>query len=354
MQIDISPKTELWFKESLVSLAILVGFWLAAKVVQYFLARWVLVFTKHTETELDDRIVEAAKGPIYYIIILSGAYLAISNLPLPPRLKAIGDGIVYILGVGIGVIMVYRVVNVFVEWYTHNVTKKTDSQIEKEFLPLIEKLVFIFIFITGLIVVLKHFDYDILSLVTALGVTSLAIGLAAKDTLANMISGFTLMLDRPFRVGDRVQLVSGEIGDVIEIGLRSTKIKTLESNVLVAPNTELVNTKVVNQCYPDKTIRGRVKVGIACNGDVDKAKKIMLDIAASNKKILNNPAPIALFTEFGEFALVLQMFYWVDNCFDIFTAQDEINSQIKKRFEQEGIEIPYPARTVYLKEGKIS
>ncbi len=353
MQIDISKDTELWLKESLISLAILVGFWLAAKVVQYSFARWVSVFTKHTETELDDKIVEAAKGPIYYIIILSGAYLAISNLPLPQRLKAIGDGIVYVLGVGIGVIMVYRVVNVFLEWYTHNVTKKTDSQLEKEFLPLIEKLVFIFIFITGLIIVLKHFNYDILSLVTALGVTSLAIGLAAKDTLANMISGFTLMLDRPFRVGDRVQLTSGEIGDVLEIGLRSTKIKTMESNVLIVPNTELVNTKVINQCYPDKTIRGRVKIGIAYNSDMDKAKKVILDIAMSHARVLKIPAPMVLFTEFGDSTLILQMLYWVENCFDLFPIQDEINSQIKKRFEQEGIEIPYPTRTVYVKEGKL-
>ncbi|HBR16464.1 MAG: mechanosensitive ion channel protein MscS [Deltaproteobacteria bacterium RIFCSPLOWO2_12_FULL_43_16] len=353
MQIDISPKTELWLKESLISLAILVGFWLAAKFVQYFLARWVSVFTKHTETKLDDKIVEAVKRPIYYIVLLSGVYLAISNQPLPPKVKAIGDGIVYVLGVGIAVMMVYRIVNVFLEWYTHNVTKKTDSQLEKEFLPLIEKLIFIFIFITGLIIVLKHFDYDILSLVTALGVTSLAIGLAAKDTLANMISGFTLMIDRPFRVGDRVQLVSGEVGDVVEIGIRSTKIKTMDSNALVVPNTELVNTKVINQCYPDKTIRGRVKVGIACNSDVDKAKKIMLDIAASNKKVLNNPAPIVLFTEFGDSTLILQMFYWIENCFDLFIIQDEINSQIKKRFEQGGIEIPYPVRTIYVKEAKL-
>ncbi|MBI5327743.1 MAG: mechanosensitive ion channel family protein [Deltaproteobacteria bacterium] len=353
MQIDISKDTELWLKQGLISFAILAGSWFAAKFVRYFLTNWVHRFTKHTETELDDKIVETAKGPVYYIIILSGIYLAISNLPLLPKLKAIGDGIVYVLGVGMGVIMIYRVVNVFLEWYTHNVTKKTDSQLEKEFLPLIEKLVFIFIFITGLIIILKHFDYDILSLVTALGVTSLAIGLAAKDTLANMISGFTIMLDRPFRVGDRVQLVSGEIGDVIEIGLRSTKIKTLESNVLIVPNTEIVNTKVINQCYPDKAMRGRVKVGIACNGDVDKAKKIMLDIAGSNQKVLKEPKPFVLLTEFGDSALILQMFYWIDNCFDIFIAQDGLNSEIKKRFEQEGIEMPYPTKTVYVKEGKL-
>ena len=350
MQIDISQKIELWFKESLISIAILVGFWLAAKFVQYFLARWVSVFTKHTETELDDKIVEAVKRPIYYIILLSGAYFAISNLPLPPRLKTIGDGIVYALGVGIGVMMLYRAVNVFLEWYTHNVTKKTDSQLEKEFLPLIEKLVFIFIFITGLIIVLKHFDYDILSLVTALGVSSLAIGLAAKDTLANMISGFTLMLDRPFRVGDRVQLSFGEIGDVAEIGLRCTKIKMPDSNILIVPNTELVNTKVINQCYPDKTMRGRIKVGISYSSDVDKAKAIMLDVALSHNQVLKNPASQVLFTEFGESAMIIQMFYWIKDCYDLFAVQDEINTRIKKRFDQEGIEIPYLLRTGYVKE----
>lgn len=349
MSINIDSNIELWLKEGLISIAILAGFWLIAKFIRYFLASWVLRFTKHTETELDDKIIEAAKGPIYYIILLAGLYFAIYNLPLLPKLKAIGDGIIYILSVAVGMFMVNKVADVLIEWYTHNAAKKTESQLEKEFLPLIEKLIFIFIFLTGLIIILKHFNYDVLSLVTALGVTSLAIGLAAKDTLANMISGFTLMLDRPFRVGDRVQLVSGELGDVVEIGLRSTKIKTLESNILVVPNTELVNTRVINQCYPDKITRGRIKVGIAYNSDIDKAKEIMLTIAKSHSQVLKNPAPIVLFTEFGESALIIQMFYWVNNCFDLFMIQDEINSLIKKRFDENSIEIPYPARTVYIK-----
>lgn len=161
--------------------------------MKYFLAKWVYRITKHTETELDDKIVEAARGPVFYIILLSGLYLALDNLLLPLKIKIIGDGIVYIFGVVVGVLLAYRVVNVFLEWYTQSVTKKAESQLGKEYLPLIEKIVFIFIFLTGLIIVLKHFNYDILSLITALGVTSLAIGLSAKDTLANMISGFTLM-----------------------------------------------------------------------------------------------------------------------------------------------------------------
>ncbi|MBI5287104.1 MAG: mechanosensitive ion channel [Deltaproteobacteria bacterium] len=351
MNITISENLKLWGEEIIYSILILIGFWLLARFVRYFLGTWVLRFTKHTETELDDRIIEAIKGPVYYILLLSGLYLAIYNLPLPHKLKTITDGIIYVMGVGIGVFMVNRVIDVLLEWYTHNVALKTDSQIEREFLPIIEKLVFIFVFITGLIIVLKHFNYDVLSLVTALGVTSLAIGLAAKDTLANMISGFTLMLDRPFRVGDRVQLASGELGDVMEIGLRSTRIKTLDNNILVVPNTELVNTKVINQCYPDITMKGRVKVGISYTSDVEKAKGIMLEIAKGHPKVVQEPPPMALFTGFGESALDMEMFFWVEDYKELGLVTDQINMEIKRRFEGEGIEIPYPIRTVYVKGG---
>ena len=133
MQIDIIPKTELWLKEGLISLAILAGFFIIAKLVKYFLAKWVYRITKHTETELDDKIVETARGPVYYIILLSGLYLGLDNLPLTLKIKTIGDGIIYIFGVGVGLLLAYRVVNVFLEWYTQSVTKKTESQLEKNF-----------------------------------------------------------------------------------------------------------------------------------------------------------------------------------------------------------------------------
>lgn len=350
MNIKINENLKLWGEDIVYAILILAGFWFLARFVRYFFARWVSRFTRHTETELDDKIIEAVKSPIYYIILLFGISLAISVLSLPPKVISVSDGIVYIIGVCIGVYITYRIVGVFLAWYTRNVALKTDSQIEREFLPLIEKVIFVFILITGLIVVLKHFNYDILSLVTALGVASMAIGLAAKDTLANMISGFTLMLDRPFRVGDRIQLAGGEAGDVMEIGLRCTRIRTMESNMLVVPNTELVNTKVINQCFPDNVMRAKAKVGIAYNSDIEKAKKIMIEIANNHPKVVKFPPPIALFTEFADSCLIIQMFYWVDNWFEVGIVQDEINCKIKKRFEEEGIEIPFPIRTVYLEK----
>src|SRR3989338_6061788 len=162
MGININKNTELWLKEGLISLAILLGFWVFAKFARYFFARWVSRFTKHTETELDDKIIEAVKTPVYYIIILFGLSLSISELPLPLKVITITDGIIYILGVCIGVYIVYNVISILIEWYTHNIAIKSDSHVEEEFLPLIEKVIFVFILITGLIVILKHFNYDIL------------------------------------------------------------------------------------------------------------------------------------------------------------------------------------------------
>ena len=126
-----------------------------------------------------------------------------------------------------------------------------------------EKLISIFLIGTALIITLKHFNYDILSLVTALGIGSLAIGLAAKDTLANMISGFTLMIDRPFRIGDRIQLAadSGEMWSISACG--APKSKTVDNTFLIIPNSELCNTTLVNMSFPDVRARGRVNVGVA-------------------------------------------------------------------------------------------
>ncbi|MBI5682702.1 MAG: mechanosensitive ion channel family protein [Deltaproteobacteria bacterium] len=347
MNIKINENLKLWGEEIIYSILILLGFWLLARFARYFLAKWVLRFTKHTETELDDKIIEAVKSPIYCIILLFGISLAISVLPLPAKIISIGNGIIYIIGVCIGVFIAYRVVSVFLEWYTNTIALKTNTQIEREFLPLIEKVIFVFILITGLIVVLKHFNYDILSLVTALGVASMAIGLAAKDTLANMISGFTLMVDRPFRVGDRIQLAGGEIGDVTEIGLRCTRIRTFESNILVVPNTELVNTKVINQCFPDSIMRAKARIGVAYGSNIEKVKQIMLETANGHPQVVKTPPPIALFTEFADSSLTVQMFYWVKNCMEIGIVQDEVNCQIKKRFEEDGIEMPFRSRYLY-------
>ena len=339
----------IWLNETVISFGIVGVSWIAARITLYIFTHWAPKFTKFTASDLDDRIIEAVRRPVYLLIILVGLYIAIARLPLPEKIKAVADGIVFVLGVAIVIYLALRVADAIIEWYATEIAAKTESTVDDQLIPLVEKVANIFILVMGLITVLKHFGYDVFSLLTALGVGSLAIGLAAKETLTNMLSGFTLMVDRPFGRGDRIELMSGQVGEVLDIGLRSTKIMTQEQNVLVVPNAELVNTKVINLSYPNPRLKNKVTVGIAYGSDIERAKGIMRECALSVTPVVKDVPPDVFFTKFGDFALELTMLYTVERFTDKIPSQDAINMLILKRFREEGIEIPYPTRVVYTK-----
>jgi MscS family membrane protein len=129
------------------------------------------------------------------------------------------------------------------------------------FVPLLQNITTLFVSLTGAIIVLKHFGYDVMSLITALGVGSLAVGLAAKDTLSNMIAGFILIMDRNLRPGDRIEL-SGTLGDVRVIGLRSTQLLTVDGNTLIVPNSDLVNNRILNLSVPSREVSTKMEFRI--------------------------------------------------------------------------------------------
>jgi MscS family membrane protein len=156
------------------------------------------------------------------------------------------------------------------------------------------------------------------------------------------------MLDRPFRIGDRIQLAGGQIGDVADIGLRSTRIKTPDNMLLVIPNSELCNTMVVNQAFPDFRVRGRINVGVGYGSDVDQVKQLLVAAAREADGVLDEPRPDAYFAAFGESALTMTLFFWVAEYDKLFSVTDQVNSLIIRRFREEGIEIPFPLRTVIM------
>lgn len=340
-----------WLKEILVALLIFALFWLAARLLRYLLITWVPRFTAFTATDLDDRILQRVTPPASLLVIFAGLYYAVESLPLPDKAKLIASGAIFVVNVAILTNIAYRMADETLNWYVARVAERTGTPLNRQLVLLVEKLVSIFLGGTALIIILKHFNYDILSLVTALGIGSLAIGMAAKDTLANMISGFTLMIDRPFRIGDRIQLTGGQWGDVDDIGLRSTKIKTADNTLLVIPNSELCNTILVNMAYPDVRAKGRVNLGVAYGSDVEEVKRLLVEIAREISEVLKEPAPEAFFVSFGDSALNMSLFFWVEDYTKVFPVTDTINSRIIKRFRESGIEIPYPTRTVLTKSG---
>lgn len=338
-----------WLKEVGYSLALLAAFVVGARAFIFIADKVVHGLTRRTTTDLDDRVLAVVKKPAYWLIILVGLYAAVHRLDLDihERFFTVVDGILYVAGVFVAVKITYDVLNVTLEWYSIKRLSRQEAQLGHEFIPLIEKLVKLFVVVSGIIVVVSHFGYNISSLVAALGVTSLAIGLAAKETLTNMISGFIIMVDRPFRIGDRVELASGKVGDVMDIGLRSTKIRNIDNNMIVIPNTEMVNASVVNQSYPEPHVTEKIKIGVAQGSDLEKARRILIEIATAQPQVLKGPAPAVFFQEFGEFSLNLLLVVWLESFRDVLPVRDAINTELYRRFTEEGIEIPFPTRKVY-------
>jgi small-conductance mechanosensitive channel len=339
-----------WLKELLVAVAIFLGFWLLSRLLRYLLTTWGPRFTAFTRTDLDDRILARITPPATVVVVFAGAYYALGYLPLPERAHTAVSGATFIAMMVIFTNIGYRTTDEILNWYAGRLVQRHGEGLDRQVIPLLEKLITIFLVGTALIVTFKHFGYDILSLVTALGIGSLAIGMAAKDTLANMISGFTLMIDRPFRIGDRIQLKDGHWGDVSDIGLRTTKIRTADNTLLIIPNADLCNTTVINMTLPDVRTKGKVTVGVGYGSDAERVKALLVAVALEVPEVLREPRPEAFFVSFGESALDMALFFWVEDYSRVVSTTDKINTLIIRRFREEGIAIPFPTRTIYLEK----
>jgi len=232
-------------------------------------------------------------------------------------------------------------------WYSRDYSSRTQSSLE-HFLPLVRQLTRILVYFIALTIILEHFSINITGLVATAGVASLAVALAAQDTLSNMFAGLMIMLDRPFRPGDRIELDKGLVGDVLTIGTRTTRILTLENTVIVVPNKELANSRIINYVFPTPRVALKLNVGVAYDTDLPAVKQILGGILAGHPGVMTDPEPGVFFTGFGESALNLLIFCWVPDYRQKFRIADEINTAIKERFAAAGIEIPYPRREITL------
>jgi small-conductance mechanosensitive channel len=343
---EADPFLIFWAKQALISMVIVGVFYLVSRLLLVLLARIGKRLGALTGSDLVDSILLRVSAPASVLVNFFGLYLAIRRLPLPERLGIVASGLLFVVNVVILAVIAYGVLDVMLTRYGNRVA---GAEMSRQLIPLVQKVCSIFLIGMALIITLKHFNYDILSLVTALGVGSLAIGLAAKDTLANMISGFTLMIDRPFMIGDRIQL-GAQVGDVVDIGLRSTKIKGGDNTFLIVPNSELCNSTIINMALPDVRGKGKVDLGVAYGSDVAKAKDLLVQTAAAVSGVLADPPPEAYFVSFGDSALKLTLFFWAADHTQVFAITDRINCAISSCFQQNGINIPYPTRTVFLEK----
>ncbi len=322
----------------------------ALSLLGIFIVKLVLrlargVYSK-TRTRLDDYAVKALSTPLQLAAVIIAAHISLHFVTIKPSFAKVIQDTLFVLIVLLVVLAINNLFKSIIQWLHETSANK---EFVRRFAPILEIGEKLFVWTAGLMIVMKRFNYDISSLVVSMGVGSLAIGLAAQDTLSNIIAGLTILLDQPFKVGDRIKLESGEFGDVLEIGLRSTKIKTVENYVLVIPNSLLVKSKVLNFYLPESRTVGRVSVGVSYGEDPEKVRSVLVKSALEVDEVLRQPEPSAFFTEFGDFSLNFLLVFHVDDPKKVFSTANKIRDRILENFRREGIDIPFPIQTIYLR-----
>jgi MscS family membrane protein len=229
------------------------------------------------------------------------------------------------------------------------VAPKTDSRLDDTALPLLNRIVRGLVVGLGILIALTFLGINITPILAGAGVMGLGVSLAAKDTLSNLIAGLLLIIDRPFQVGDRIELwnaptETGSWGDVIEIGLRATKIRNPDNLIIVVPNNEIMRRDIINYTASGPHIRLRIPIGIAYNADAEKAKALIIEVAKSTDGVKPTPEPVVITRKFGESSIDLELRVWIREARDRRAIGDAIGDRVKKKFDEHGIEIPFPRR----------
>ena len=340
-----------WPVGILLALLLLVGAWLISAILLRTVGGTLRELASRTRSDLDDRLLDLIDKPIRRIILLGGIYWALAFLPLGPVLRSITTGIAYVLAVWLAVKMLTAIALLLIQAFGRRFPDPRDRvAFEKDYLPLVSKVLRTVLAVLGLISVLHHFGQEVTSLVAALGIGGIAVGFAAKDTLGNMLAGFMILADRPFRTGDRIKLATGEVGDVIAIGTRSTRLKLLDSNLLVCPNTELVNARVVNFNFPNAFSRGQLDVGVAYGSDIERVKRTIQEVLVELPEIAHDPPPFVTLAAFGDAALQVTAWYHVKDFATLNVVNDRVRVRVYERFGREGIKIPFPTYEVHLEK----
>jgi len=331
----------------LEAVVLIVIFLVAGLLVDWLITRGLGRWAKRTNTDLDDRAIKLIHRPIFISVVLVGLWLATLQLDLPAPYAILLQRIIKTSALLVWVVFVLRGSSLFLEILSR--FEDRVPLIQPRTLSLFNTTIKILVVGGGLYFLFLTWGIDVGGLLVTGGIAGIAVGFAAKDTLANLFSGFFILADAPYQVGDFIVLDSGERGQVTHVGLRSTRLLTRDDIEITIPNAVIGNAKITNESggHWEKE-RIRVKVGVAYGSDVDRVRQVLMEIAEGNPSIDHEPEPRVRFRRFGESGLDFELLGWIHEPVLRGRVLDALNTEVYKRFRVEGIEIPYPKRDVYL------
>lgn len=329
-----------------IALGIIVASLVVGKIVYWIFKNVMRKLTARTKTKVDDILVDTVEEPLTFGLVVLGIGIGLGRLTLPETAEFWLDKGIYILVIIAAAWFITRFFDAIVHHYIKPLADKSESDLDDQILPIVSKGVKMMVWVVAVIVGLDNAGYDVGAILAGLGIGGLAMAMAAKDMVSNLFGGFTVFTDRPFTVGNRI-VVDGIDGTVVEVGLRSTRLKTLEGRIVTLPNAVFQNSSVENiSSEPGRKVV--TTIGLTYDMDetqMQQAIDILNDIAAGNAH-LDGKHRVG-FSGFGDFSMNLIFIYWINKGSDIIETNTEVNMAILKRFTEAGLEMAFPTQTVY-------
>jgi len=292
----------------LYSFVILVVFFILSELVVLISTRLILRLTLKTKTKIDDLIVSKTNKPISLILLLIGIRLAL--FPLGIR-QNILDSLERIILSAIMLIITYIVivvVDIILDNWARKIAEKTHSHVDDEVILLFKRMSRIFLSIIGLLFILPVWGVQIGPLLASLGIAGIAVAFALQSTLGNIFGGASILLDKSIKVGDKIELDENTMGTVEDVGLRSTKIRTFDNELITIPNGKLAESRILNFVQPDPSVRIKIEFGVEYGSDTSKVRKIVIETLKKVPNALKNPEPRVLMMDMADFSLKFMAF----------------------------------------------
>jgi small-conductance mechanosensitive channel len=304
-----------------------------------------------TATKIDDIVIDSCSTPSLYWCIAIGLYAGVVTSEMPAKYVFYLSNVIYVILI---LSVTFAAANLAGRIFRNYIQ---NSNLPIPTTGLAYGLFKGIIIIIGFLIVLNVLGVSITPLITALGVGGLAVALALQDTLANLFSGIHVLMERSIRVGDFIKLETGQEGYVDDITWRTTRIRMLPNNMVVIPNSKLAQSIVTNYYLPEKRMSLLIPVGVSYSSDPETVERILVEEAKEAvgeiPGLLGDPEPFVRFIPgFGDSSLDFTLICQVQEFVDQYYAQHELRKRIFRRFRKEGIDIPFPHRTVYIREEK--
>ena len=332
-----------------IAVGILILSFVVVKMLYWIFSNVIRRLTSKTKTNLDDVLIDKLEKPLTYLVLILGYWISIHYLVFKEEVEIVLENVAYFLLVIDVTAILSRIVDALISEVIMPITEKSDSSFDNQLIPVIQKGVRSIIWILGIIIGLDNIGFDITAMIAGLGIGGLALALAAQDSVKNIFAGIMIFLDKPFRIKDRIK-VDGFDGIVEEVGLRSTRLRTLEGRIVTIPNSRFTDNSVTN-VTSQPTLKVKLNLGLTYDTDenqMQKAIDILEDIVKDQEAITDDYA--AGFNGFGDFSLNILFIYYVKPDSHWLDTQTLVNKEILRRFNKEGLEFAFPTQTILKKD----